>query len=122
MKKVLTFALMMVMMVVANNAFAQDAQVIKLDQTAGEFTIQGLVLEAGDYIFEITNDGVDHELGFVLVPEGKSDQKDHIQAAYVQKTVNDGETSQSKVVTLEKGTYEYFCPLNPTPHYKIIVE
>lgn len=102
--------------------FAQDAKTVTLEQTNGEFTITELKLKEGTYIFEIANKGVDHEVGFVLAPEGKTDQPNHIKNAYVQKTVKEGEVQSSKEVTLKKGTYTYFCPLNPTPQYKLIVE
>ena len=95
---------------------------IKLEQTKGAFTIQGLTLSEGTYVFEIKNSDVDHAVGFVLAPKGKTDQANHIKEAYVQKTPELGETSHSKVVTLAKGEYVYFCPLNPTPQYTITVK
>lgn len=52
----------------------------------------------------------------------KLDQANHIKNAYVKKTVKEGETQSSKEVKLSKGNYVYFCPLNPTPQYKFIVE
>lgn len=100
-----------------------DVETIQLKQIKGEFTTQGLKLSAGStYVFEVTNDGVDHEVGFVIAPKGKTDQPNHIKEAYVQKTIKDGETSSSKEVTLTKGEYVYFCPMNPTPQYTIVVE
>ena len=103
--------------------FAQEAEVIKLEQTPGKFETTELTLKAGEsYIFEVTNSGVDHKVGFVVAPEGKTDQENHISNAYLTKTIKDGESAQSKVVTLEKGEYVYFCPLNPTPQYKITVK
>ena len=104
------------------NSFAQNAKTINLEQTEGEFTIQELTLEAGDYIFEIANSGVDHEVGFVLAPKGMTEADHHIKEAYVQQTVKDGTTSTSKVVSLEKGEYVYFCPMNPTPQYTLTVK
>jgi len=95
---------------------------IKLSQTTGEFNIEGLTLSEGTYVFEISNEDVDHAVGFVLAPKGKTDQANHIKEAYVQKTPEKGETSQSKVVTLTPGEYVYFCPLNPTPQYTITVK
>ncbi|MFK7903700.1 MAG: hypothetical protein AB8B69_01175, partial [Chitinophagales bacterium] len=56
---------------------------IGLEQTVGEFTTKSLELIAGDYQFEIANNGVDHEVGFVLTPKGKTAADDHIKAAYV---------------------------------------
>lgn len=98
------------------------AQTIKLEQTVGKFNTESLTLSAGTYVFEISNSGVDHEVGFVIAPKGKTDQPNHIKEAYVAKTIKDGETSSSKEVTLTKGEYVYFCPLNPTPQYTITVE
>ena len=104
-------------------SFVQSGiQTIKLDQVENDFTIKSLTISEGDYVFEISNDGVDREVGFVLAPKGNTESEHHIKEAYLQKTIKKGETSSSKVVRLAKGEYEYFCPLNPTPHYKIIVE
>ena len=100
----------------------ETAKTIQLEQTKGEFTIQGLRLSEGTYVFEVSNSGVDHAVGFVLAPQGKTDQANHIKEAYVTKTISSGETSTSKEVTLTKGEYVYFCPLNPTPQYTLIVE
>lgn len=94
---------------------------IRLEQTPGKFTIQSLTLEEGTYQFEIANVGVNHELGFVLAPKGKPQPEHHIKAAYVQKTVKDGETAFSQPVQLKKGEYIYFCPLNPTEQYPLTV-
>ena len=106
----------------ASTAFAQEAKVISLKQVPGEFEKTELKLEAGSpYVFEIHNDGVDHEVGFVLAPKGKTEQEHHIKNAYVQETVADGKSSRSKEVVLEKGEYVYFCPLNPTPQYTVVV-
>ena len=108
---------------VAATSFAQDAEKVSLVQTPGKFETTELTLEAGKpYVFEIANQGIDHNVGFVVAPKGKTDQKNHVKEAYVTKAVADGETSISNVVTLEKGEYVYFCPLNPTPQYTIIVE
>lgn len=98
------------------------AKKISLEQTEGQFTIQSLTLTPGDYQFEIANNGVEHEVGFVLVPQGKTGADNHIKEAYVQKAVANGSSSLTKVVHLEKGTYEYFCPLNPTPKYLLEVK
>ena len=104
--------------------FAQEAKTVQLQQTEGEFTVKELKLSEGTYVFEIENTGVDHEVGFVLIKDGADASKpeNHIKNAYVQKPVAKGATQNSKEVKLEKGTYAYFCPLNPTPQYKLIVE
>jgi hypothetical protein len=36
--------------------------------------------------------------------------------------IKKGETKSTGVVELKAGTYEYSCPLNPTPEYRIIVK
>jgi uncharacterized cupredoxin-like copper-binding protein len=101
----------------------KEAKVIKLTQTPGEFNENDLKLEAGEpYIFAVTNKGVDHEVGFVVAPKGKTEQKDHIKRAYVTKTVKKGDTQMSNEVILEAGEYVFFCPMNPTPHYSITVK
>ena len=105
-------------------SFAQDnkANVIKLAQTDGKFVVESMTVEAGKFIFEVTNNGVDREVGFVLAPVKNGKEGAHIKSAYLAKTVKDGETAQSKVVDLKPGTYSYYCPLNPTPHYTIVVK
>ncbi|MEM7549146.1 MAG: cupredoxin domain-containing protein [Bacteroidota bacterium] len=105
-------------------SLAQDAKTVKLEQTPGKFEETQLKLKAGDYIFEVENNGVDHEVGFVLVEKGAdaSNPENHIQEAYLANTITDGQSAQSKVVSLDKGEYEFFCPLNPTPHYTIVVK
>ena len=123
MKKVLYNTLtLLTLALTTTTAFAQNAKTIQLEQTKGEFTIQDMTLEAGDYVFEISNNGVDHEVGFVLAPKGKTEAADHIKAAYVQETVKEGSSSTSKVVSLEKGEYVYFCPMSPTPQYTLTVK
>ncbi|MEQ8242261.1 cupredoxin domain-containing protein [Fulvivirga sp.] len=108
---------------IASSLFAQKPEKIQLTQTTGEFTQKELKLKAGkEYVFEVKNDGVDHELGFVIAPKGQTAQKNHIPEAYLANAIKNGETSTSKTVTLEKGEYVYFCPLNPTPLYTLIVK
>ncbi len=99
---------------------AQTTQ-INLEQTKGVFTQQSLELTPGEYQFNVANNNVGHEVGFVLVPKGKYDQSMHIKEAYVKAPVADGKTSMTGVVDLEPGMYEYFCPLNPTPKYTVVV-
>lgn len=98
-----------------------DVETIKLGQIDGKFSVQAITVLEGDYQFQIANNGVDHEVGFVLVPKGKYDAEHHIKAAYVSAPVKDGSASNTGVVTLEAGEYEYFCPLNPTPKYSLTV-
>ena len=99
---------------------AQVSQV-NLEQTPGVFTQESLSLGEGDYQFNIANKGIDHEVGFVLVPKGKYDEANHIKAAYVSAPVPTGKTSATGIVKLKAGEYEYFCPLNPTGKYSLTV-
>lgn len=122
MRKILLPMLVILLVGFANTSFAQKAETIKLEQTEGKFTTETLKLKAGVYVFEVTNNGVEKELGFVIAPKGMTEQKDHIPEAYLQKTIQNGETAKSKEVSLKKGEYQYFCPLNPTPLYTLIVE
>jgi plastocyanin len=77
-------------------------------------------LEEGDYIFEITNKEVGHKVGFVLAP--KSNPEAHIKTAYVTKAVENNSKERSNITALSKGEYVYYCPLNPTPQYTLIVK
>lgn len=95
---------------------------VKLTQVPGKFKTEVLTLKEGDYQFEIANQGVDHEVGFVVVPKGKYEMTDHIKSAYVKSPVAEGESSKTNIVSLAAGEYEYFCPLNPTPKYTIVVK
>lgn len=99
-----------------------NIETIKLKQTPGRFETENLTLSEGNYLFEIENVGIDHEVGFVIVPKGKYEPQYHIKSAYVQSPVKEGNSSQTKVVSLASGEYEYFCPLNPTPKYSITVK
>ncbi len=89
---------------------------IALEQTEGEFTQKQVTVSAGTYVFEIANNGVDHNVGFVLVEKGKdiSKPENHIQTAYVTAPVGMNSSQTSKPTTLSQGEYVYFCPLNPT--------
>lgn len=107
---------------IAFTSQAQAQEVVKLDQTPGEFEQTELTLKAGTYIFDVTNSGVDHEVGFVITTVNKKGESgDHLKTSYLSKTINDGESARSQAVSLEPGTYHYFCPLNPTPTYTITV-
>ncbi len=105
-------------------AQAQEVKTVSLEQTKGEFTQKEVKLSEGSYIFNIINNQAGTDVGFVLVPEGKdaTDAKNHIKEAYVTKVVEEGKSEKSNTVTLQKGTYTYFCPLNKTPQYTLIVE
>jgi len=106
-------------------------ETIKLEQTHGAFTTESLSLNSSkEYSFEVTNHA-GRPAAFVLVPSDKmvegATQEDIMAAAVadamLEGALQDGETGTSKKpVTLEKGEYVYFCPMNETPQYKIIVE
>lgn len=97
-------------------------QTISLQQTPGEFNKKSLTLKEGTYVFDIANKSVDHPVGFVLAPKGKTDEANHIKAAYVTAPVKTGTSSKTSEVTLTKGEYVYFCPLNPTEQYPLVVK
>lgn len=120
--KNIIIALVFVFGAFINQSTAQEATTIKLEQTKGEFNIKGLTLDAGEYVFEIANNGVDHEVGFVIAPKGMTEQAHHIKEGYVKETVKNGSKSTSSVVKLAAGEYVYFCPMNPTPQYTITVK
>ncbi|CAM1352274.1 plastocyanin/azurin family copper-binding protein [Tenacibaculum crassostreae] len=101
---------------------AQEVKTISLEQTKGEFTQKTLTLSEGTYVFEISNNNVGHDVGFVLAPKGKTEEKHHIKNAYVTSLVKNNGKSKSKKVALTKGEYVYFCPLNPTPQYTLHVQ
>lgn len=92
------------------------SKVIALEQISGEFVQKGLTVSEGTYVFEISNNAVGHNVGFVLVKKGDdvSKPENHIKTAYVKEQVANGQKQISNPTTLEKGEYVYFCPLNPT--------
>ena len=108
----------------AFNSNAQDVKKISLEQTKGEFVQKGLTISEGTYVFDIINSNVGKDVGFVLVPKGKSvtDANNHIKNAYVTAVVENNTIGNTKEVTLTKGEYVYFCPLNKTPQYTLTVE
>lgn len=120
MKKVI--ALVVLAFGITFSANAQDKMVkkaqktISLEQTSGEFTQKQITVSEGTYVFEIANNAVGHDVGFVLVQKGKdiSKPENHIETAYVTEVVATGKTQKSKPTTLAKGEYVYFCPMNPT--------
>lgn len=118
MKKLI--AVVVIVLGFAFNTNAQEVKTVSLEQTKGEFTQKQITLSEGTYIFEVANNNVGHNVGFVLAP--KSDVKAHIKEAYVTAQVKNNTKETSKKVTLKKGEYVYFCPLNPTPQYTLIVE
>ncbi len=94
--------------------------VINLSQTPGQYETTELNLAAGTYIFAVTNENVEKELGFYLTPT--SDAKAQVPNSGLESLVGKGQTARTGTVTLTPGTYQYSCPLNPTPHYTITVK
>ena len=94
----LSIAALLIMAVSFVNA--QVSQ-IDLEQTKGKFTQENLVLASGSYQFNVANNNVGTDVGFVLVPEGKYDQANHIKEAYVKEVVANNSTSMTNVVDLE---------------------
>lgn len=126
MKKVISILVLVIAFVFTTNA--QDkmkkeaVKTVSLEQTKGEFTQTQITLKEGTYIFEISNNNVGKDVGFVLQPKGKSGQENHIKEAYVKNLVSNNTKQTSNKVTLTKGEYTYFCPLNKTPQYTLVVE
>ncbi|MEO1010907.1 MAG: plastocyanin/azurin family copper-binding protein [Bacteroidota bacterium] len=112
----LTFTLNAQDKMMKTDKMGKDVKTISLEQTAGEFTQKQLTVNPGTYVFEISNNAVGHDVGFVLVQKGKdiSKPENHIKTAYVTQKVKTGEKQASNPTVLEKGEYVYFCPLNPT--------
>lgn len=92
---------------------------ITLEQTKGAFSVEGLTLSAGTYQFEIVNNNVGVDVGFVLAPVESPDE--HIKEAYVTEVVKNNTSQKTSLVNLSPGEYIYFCPLNNTPQYKLTV-
>jgi len=93
---------------------------ITLEQTTGEFSVQELTVSPGLYQFEIVNNNVGTDVGFVVAPVDAPDQ--HIKEAYVTEVVANNTSQKTNLVQLEAGEYIYFCPLNKTPQYKLTVK
>jgi hypothetical protein len=122
MKKVVS--ILVVVLAFAFNTNAQEVKTISLEQTKGEFTQKGITVSEGTYVFEVSNNHAAKEVGLVLVPKGKdaSNPENHIKTAYVTAVVTDGKVEKTNPTKLTKGEYVYFCPLNPTPQYTLIVQ
>ena len=93
-------------------------QVVKLSQNEGVYNEGKLDLSPGDYVFEVTNTEVAKDLGFYLQDETGAQVAD----SGLKELVGNGETNTSGVVFLAPGTYQYSCPLSPTPHYTVTVK
>ncbi|WP_405376978.1 plastocyanin/azurin family copper-binding protein [Nonlabens sp. Asnod3-A02] len=101
----------------------QTVKTIALEQVTGEFVQKQITVDAGTYVFDIKNNNVGHNVGFVLVKKGQdiSNPKNHIKTAYVTEQVANNGTQHSNATKLEKGEYVYFCPLNPTSTDNLLI-
>lgn len=103
----------------------KDVTIIELNQTVGAFQTQELKLTPGKYQFRVVNVNVDKDLGFVIQTEEdkrKDVMKTAIKNSFTTEYVKRGKAQYTGIVELISGTYVYSCPLNPTPHYKLIVK
>lgn len=103
-----------------NNMKKEQVKIIELSQDLDVYNTTSLELEPGQYIFKVTNNSVDKALGFYLTDTGAKPAQ--IENSGLAALVNKGETSQTGIVTLTPGNYQYSCPLNPTPHYSLVVK
>lgn len=102
----------------------KDVTIIELIQTEGSFETEELQLLPGKYQFRVVNDGVEKDLGFVIQKEEDKDKdvmETAVENSFTTAYVKKDKAEYTGVVQLESGTYVYSCPLNPTPHYRIIV-
>ena len=129
MKKVITaltiFGALFINLSLKAQTMEKDVTIIELIQTVGQFETQELNLKPGKYQFRVVNKNVDKDLGFVIQKESDKDadvMETAVPNSFTNTYVKKGKTEYTGIVELKKGTYVYSCPLNPTPHYKLIVE
>jgi hypothetical protein len=82
-----------------------------------------ITLKPGKYVFRVTNKNVPYELGFWLRSKGY-DWRNPLHKLNKTSVSGGGlKTGDTKdyVVELKAGEYEYSCPLNPTPNYRLVV-
>lgn len=106
-------------------AIEKDVTVIELTQTTGAFSTQELNLRPGKYQFRVVNDNVEKDLGFVIQKAKDKDgdvMKTALPNSFTADYIKKGEAQYTGVVALAAGEYVYSCPLNPTPHYRIVVK
>jgi hypothetical protein len=103
----------------------KNVTVIELTQTTGEFVTKELNLKPGKYQFRVVNDNVEKDLGFVIQKAKDKDgdvMKTAVSNSFTTAYIKKGEAQYTGVVELSTGEYVYSCPLNPTPHYRIVVK
>lgn len=104
---------------------ATDVTVIEVVQTKGQFETKQLSLKPGKYQFRVVNKDVDKDLGFVIQKEADKNadvMKTAIPSSFTTTYVKKGKAEYTGIVELKEGNYVYSCPLNPTPHYSIVVD
>ena len=97
-----------------------DCEAINAQTAEQRLTVhEPMRLQAGTYIFRVTNADVPYMLGFYLRGDGLIDKA-------LLPSVSGGGLDQGVTrdyaITLEPGAYVYSCPLNTTPDYRLIVE
>jgi hypothetical protein len=105
---------------------ADGPVVVRLVQGPGSFEPRNLDLKPGRYIFMVTNQGVDHQVDFVLrmtrSAEAADDPSDRpVRNSRLSRRIASGETASSGIVDLKAGTYVYGSELNPTPEFSLVV-
>ena len=126
---IIAFALFLVSFV-NTSAVAQTTEkgvtIIELVQIEGQFETQELNLKPGKYQFRVVNKNVEKEVGFVI--QKAEDQKNDVMKtalpnSFTASLIKKGDAQYTGIVDLTKaGEYVYSCPLNPTPHYKIVID
>lgn len=81
--------------------------------------IEPMVIESGEWTFNVTNRDVDWPVSFWLRAEKMTDRLS-LPKAELGVRLAAGE-SKSITLTLPPGDYVYSCPLNPTPLYRLTV-
>jgi hypothetical protein len=128
-KSILVFVFVALATFSSNSVTAQttdkDVTIIEVTQTHNEISTKTLNLKPGKYQFRVVNKDVDKELGFVIqkASDKKADvMKTAIPNSFTTTLIKKGEAQYTGVVELKAGEYVYSCPLNPTPHYTLIVK
>jgi len=122
MKFLLKNLFLVLILVTAHSIYAQSTDnvtVVQLSQIEGMYENTSLALTPGKYIFEVTNKNVAKKLGFYLT--STTGTKEQVANSGLSKLVAKGESAKTGIVELTEGTYQYSCPLNPTPHYSLTV-
>ncbi len=99
----------------------QKADCEKINAASGDERVsksETITLDAGEYVFRVTNRNVPYGLGFWLRGDGL------VNRARLPSVSGGGlatGTSKDYEITLKPGKYVFSCPLNTTPDYKLVV-